>query len=68
MQARGSGNPSDRFIRLSGRAPSEILAARSKAKPSVALDRRDRGIKPPSFLEMLKSMENWDDVEFPDVP
>jgi hypothetical protein len=68
IEARGNGLPSDRFVRLARVTPSEVLAAKSKPKPSVALDRRDRGIKPPSYLQILKSMENWDDVEFPDVP
>lgn len=68
MEAMGNGRPSDRFIRLARVKPPEVLAAKSKPKPSVALDRMDRGIKPPSYLQMLKSMENWDDVEFPDVP
>lgn len=67
MQSRGS-RPSDRFVRLARVDPSQVLAARSNPKPSIALDRADRGVKPPSYLELLRSMENWDDVEFPDVP
>ena len=68
MNVRGSGQPSDRFVRLACVKPFEVIAAKSKPKPSVALDRLDRGIEPPSYLQMLKLMENWDDVEFPDVP
>jgi len=60
--------PSDRFVRLATPPPPDVEAAKSEPKPSIALDRWDRGVKPPSYLEILRSMENWDDVEFPDVP
>jgi hypothetical protein len=55
-------------VRLATPPPPDVEAAKSEPKPSIALDRWDRGVKPPSYLEILRSMENWDDVEFPDVP
>jgi len=53
-----SVRPSDRFIRLSAKS--------AKEPPSIALDRWDRGVKPPSYLEILRSMEDWDDAVFQD--